>query len=139
MAGLCGLGKAGAHALCARRRTDPSRQLSVVPAGGRYGTVQDRSKEGFSMRMILLASAALALSACGGGGSEGNDANALAGDNMMMDQNMMMDGNMMMDPNMSANGMTGMDANGAMDANAQNMMAQDAATNDPDTNLANGI
>ena len=94
------------------------------------------------MRMILLASAALALSACGGGGSEGNDANALGADNMMLDQNMMMDGNMMMDPNMSANGMTGMtgmDANGAMDANTQNMMAQDATTNDPDTNLANGL
>jgi hypothetical protein len=33
--------------------------------------------------------------------------------------------------------MTG--GNGAMDANTQNMMMQDANTNDPDTNLANGM
>jgi hypothetical protein len=90
------------------------------------------------MRMILLAGVAL-LSACGGG-SETNttDMNTMATDNMMMDQNMMMDPNMMMD------------ANGAMDANmaggaagtdaaTANLMAQDAASNDADTNLANGL
>jgi hypothetical protein len=100
------------------------------------------NEKDFLMRMILLAGAALALSACGGGGSEANN---MASDNMMLDQNMMMDENMMMDANMSVNGMSTMDANGAMGAdgamgaNAQNMTAMDAATNDPDTNLANGL
>jgi hypothetical protein len=90
--------------------------------------------------MILLAGAALALSACSGGGNstEANQANALSTDNMMMDQNLLMDQNMM-DQNMSANAAAGMGANGAADANTQNMMRQDAATNDPDTNLANGL
>ena len=90
------------------------------------------------MRMILLAGVAL-LSACGGG-SETNttDMNTMATDNMMMDQNMMMDPNMMMD----ANG--AMDANRAggaagTDAATANVMAQDAASNDADTNLANGL
>ena len=97
------------------------------------------------MRMMILAGAVLALSACGGGGdTEAN--NTMGADNMMMDP--------MMDPNLSMNGtdmnMTGgmgaaAGANGAAGAagaaggDAQNMMAQDANTNDPDTNLANGL
>ena len=95
------------------------------------------------MRMMILAGAVLALSACGGGGdTEAN--NTMGADNMMMDP--------MMDPNLSMNGtdmnMTGnmagsaggaMGANGAAGGDAANMMAQDANTNDPDTNLANGL
>jgi hypothetical protein len=87
------------------------------------------------MRTIALAGLALALAACGGGesGTAANDANAVAVDDMMMDQNLLLDANA------SMNGMSGMDANGAVDANTQNMMMKDAATNDADTNLANGL
>lgn len=92
--------------------------------------------------LILVAGAALSLSACGGNSST-NDANTMATDNMMMDsgnmsmdQNMMMDSNMGMDANMSG----GMDANMATNAATENnMMAQDRNTNAPDTNLANGM
>ena len=94
--------------------------------------------------LILVAGAALSLSACGGNSST-NDANTLATDNMMMDQNMTVDQNMMMDSNMSNMGMDanmtgGMDANMATNsATEANMMAQDLNTNNPDTNLANGM
>ena len=96
------------------------------------------------MRMMILAGAVLALSACGGGETEAN--NTMAADNMMMDP--MMDPNLTMnagDMNMTGN-MAG-SAGGAMDANgaaatggdAANMQAVDANTNSPDTNLANGL
>jgi hypothetical protein len=87
------------------------------------------------MRMIALAGLALALSACGGGGeTAANDSgNVLPADNMMMDPNMMMDSNM------SMNGATTLDSNMAAGANTQEMMANDAASNDADTNLANGL
>jgi hypothetical protein len=86
------------------------------------------------MRTILLAGVALALSACGGGGeTAANDANAMMADNMLMDDNMMMDANSTM------NGVTGLEANGSGNSATQNMMAVDAATNDADTNLANGL
>ena len=86
------------------------------------------------MRRIFLACAVLAISACGGGNdTAANEANALAADNMMLDQNMMLDENVSMDA------MTNMDANAAVDANTQNLMVKDATTNDPDTNLANGL
>lgn len=92
------------------------------------------------MRMMILAGAVLALSACGGGETEANTANTVGTDNMMvdpmMDPNMTTDLNGAMGANMSG-GMTG--ANGATDANTANMMAQDANTNSPDTNLANGL
>ena len=86
------------------------------------------------MRMILLAGLALAVSARGGGNdaTEANEANAMIEDNLMLDQNAMM-----ADPTM--NGTMGMDANMTGDANTQNLMVQDATTNDPDTNLANGL
>ncbi|HEY7811569.1 MAG TPA: hypothetical protein VIA98_14475 [Allosphingosinicella sp.] len=93
------------------------------------------------MRMIILAGAVLALSACGGGETEAN--NTMAADNMMavdpmMDPNMSMNG---MDANMTGNmaGSAGgaMTDNGSMDGNAA--MAVDANTNSPDTNLANGL
>ncbi|HEX9954754.1 MAG TPA: hypothetical protein VGB48_06005 [Allosphingosinicella sp.] len=95
------------------------------------------------MRMMILAGAVLALSACGGGETEAN--NTMAADNMMavdpmMDPNMSMNG---MDANMSGNmaGSAGgaMTGNGAMDAGTANAMAVDANTNSPDTNLANGL
>jgi hypothetical protein len=91
------------------------------------------------MRNILLAAgAALTLAACGGGETQSNE---MAADNAMMNDMMMndaaamngMDANMMMD----ANGT--MDANATMDANTHNAMMKDATTNDPDTNLANGM
>ncbi len=99
------------------------------------------------MRAFLILGTALALSACGGGGSESNSAN-MASDNMMMDTNMAMDpmmngGNMAMDPMMNGGNMA-MDpmmngGNMAMDPATQNMMQKDMNTNSPDTNLANGL
>jgi len=83
------------------------------------------------MRMIALAAAALALSACGGGeDTAANDVNALGTDNLLMDDNLLLDTN---------TGMNGMDANMAVDSNTANMMMKDATTNDADTNLANGL
>jgi hypothetical protein len=97
----------------------------------RPGNREDR------MRIFLLAGTMLALAACGGNNEAANDMNVMADENMMMDQNMM-DPNMM-DPNMMDPNAMNMDANGTVDANTQNMMMQDATTNDPDTNLANGM
>ena len=76
--------------------------------------------------LILAAGAALTLTACGGADSPTDDFNAA--DNMMID-------------NMTvANDMGGMDANAATNAGEEaNMMANDLATNDADTNLANGM
>jgi hypothetical protein len=86
------------------------------------------------MRVIWLAGVALALSACGGGGeTAANDSNAIMADNMLMDENLMLD------PNASINGTTGLDANASANATTQNLMEKDATTNDPDTNLANGL
>jgi hypothetical protein len=85
------------------------------------------------MRTILLAGVALALSACGSGGeTTANDMNAMTADNMLMDENLMLD------PNASINGTT-LDANASVNATTQNLMEKDAVTNDPDTNLANGL
>ena len=85
------------------------------------------------MRMTALAALALALSACGGGDTTANDANALSADNMLMDENLMLD------PNASINGTTSLDANASVNASTQNLMEKDATTHDPDTNLANGL
>ncbi|WP_426266091.1 hypothetical protein [Sphingomonas sp. LHG3443-2] len=89
--------------------------------------------------LILVAGAALTLSACGGNSDEAmnSDANLMVADNMAtMDANMMgTDANMMMDGNMGS-----MDANMATNGATEfNMMAQDMNTNAPDTNLANGM
>jgi hypothetical protein len=85
------------------------------------------------MRMILLAGVALALSACGSRDeTTANDMNAITADNMLMDENLMLD------PNASINGTT-LDANASANATTQNLMEKDAVTNDPDTNLANGL
>jgi hypothetical protein len=80
------------------------------------------------MRIIALAGLALALSACGGNnGNSADEANALTTDNLLVDDNLMMDGT------------GGMDANASTNATTENLMMNDAATNDPDTNLANGL
>ena len=81
-------------------------------------------------RILLVAGAALSLAACGGGAESeaANDMNALGADNMALDQNGMM-----------ANNMGGMDANAATNASTENMMMNDLTTNNPDTNLANGM
>ncbi len=91
------------------------------------------------MRAFIVMGVALAVAACGGGGdTKSGDANMATSDNMTMDQNMALDpmmngtGNMAMDPMMNGT------ANGA-DPATQNMMQQDMNTNDPDTNLANGM
>ena len=90
------------------------------------------------MRLLILAAGAvLTLSACGDRDADTTtvntttvDANAMATDNMMIDANGM---------TVDANGMT-VDANGmAVDPATQNAMQKDLQTNDPDTNLANGL
>ena len=89
------------------------------------------------MRLLILAAgAALTLSACGDRDADTTtvntttvDANAMATDNMMIDANGM---------TVDANGMT-VDGNMAVDPATQNAMQQDLQTNDPDTNLANGM
>lgn len=87
------------------------------------------------MRTIAVAAVALALSACGGSGSgtAANDANAVTTDNMMLDENLLLESNL------STNGAAGLDANGSVNAATANLMEKDAVTNDPDTNLANGL
>ncbi len=80
------------------------------------------------MRMFIVAGLALSLAACGGN-TTATEANTVAADNMMMDGAAMNDMSTM-DMNMDA-GMTN-------DANAQLMM-EDLNTNDPDTNLSNGL
>jgi hypothetical protein len=86
------------------------------------------------MRMILLAGAVLALSACGGGGDNANT--TTVADNAAMDANVAMDPSMMTDQNGAMGAAT---TNGTVDANTQDLMNQDAATHDADTNLANGL
>lgn len=98
------------------------------------------------MRIILLAGLALAVTACGGGSDKANTSGAntttttTTTNEMSMDQGMGMNQGMGMDQNGAmGTGMTNMGGNMSMDANTQNMMKQDMKTNDPDTNLANGM
>ncbi len=81
--------------------------------------------------ILLLSAAALALTACGNPEPAANaDMNAMSTDNMMIDPAM----------NADANAMAGgMDANMATNSATENAMATDMNTNDPDTNLANGM
>jgi hypothetical protein len=91
------------------------------------------------MRNLLLAAgAALTLAACGGGETQTNE---MAADNAMMNDMMMNDAAAMngIDANMTMDANGTMDANATMDANTHNAMMKDATTNDPDTNLANGM
>jgi hypothetical protein len=101
---------------------------------------------GLFMRIFLISGAVLALSACGSGNdTQANGANMTTTDNMTRDQNITMDQNMAMDPMMNGAGNMGMDpmmngtANGTMNSTTENMMQQDMNSNDPDTNLANGM
>ena len=90
------------------------------------------------MRTIILAAgAALTLVACNNNAANDQanaDMNLGADNGMMADQNMMMDQNM---GDMNAAG--GADGNMATNAATENAMAKDMNTNDPDTNLANGM
>lgn len=88
------------------------------------------------MRAFLVIGAALALGACGGD-READEAN-MAADNMMVDENMAMDSMMNADANMAMDPMMNGTTNG-LDPTTQNMIEQDMNTNDPDTNLANGL
>ena len=74
--------------------------------------------------LILVAGAALTLSACGGK-ADHEDANVIDANAVIVDNSM--------DANMDMNAM--MDANMAMD----NAAAVDMNTNDADTNTANGM
>jgi hypothetical protein len=80
---------------------------------------------------ILAAGAALALTACGGTNNAAD--NAAMNDPAM--NSMAVDNSMMADPAMNG----GMDGNMATNATTENMMMNDMNTNDPDTNLANGM
>jgi protein involved in sex pheromone biosynthesis len=86
------------------------------------------------MRMIALAALALALSACGSNNdSTANEANALTADNLLMDENLLLDSNV------STNTAPAVDLNETANASTAELKAKDATTNDPDTNLANGL
>jgi hypothetical protein len=78
--------------------------------------------------LILVAGAALAVSACSGGQNEANEVDTLAVNNLVVDENTAMDMNMGADMNMDMNATT-----------TDNMMMNDMTTNDADTNLANGM
>ena len=79
--------------------------------------------------LILVAGAALAVSAC----SSNDDANntMVVDENMSADMNTTMDMNAT-DPSMTLNGADGMNA-------TENAMVNDMSTNAADTNLANGM
>jgi hypothetical protein len=98
----------------------------------------DNKGRNYVRALILVAAAALTLSACGGNRDEtaNADANLMVADNMAT-----MDANMMgTDANMMGGNMGGADMNMATNgATEANMMAQDMNTNAPDTNLANGM
>ena len=103
---------------------------------------------------FVAAAGFVALAACGGGGAEENnmatDANLLVTDpaldpGLTNDMNMTTDMNGMdMNMDMNATDMNMMDANMTMNGTDMNMteanmMANDMMTNNPDTNLANGM
>lgn len=89
------------------------------------------------MRAFLVIGAALVLGACGDRDTRSDEAN-MAADNMMVDENMAMDPMMNVDANMAMDPMMNGTTNG-LDPTTQNMIEQDMNTNDPDTNLANGM
>ena len=88
--------------------------------------------------VFLIAGAALTLSACGGGGNEG-EGNTLVANNLVVDGNADADAAANLDANLDANLGASATGNAAVDANTQNAMAKDLTTNEPDTNLANGL
>ena len=80
--------------------------------------------------IILIAGAALAVSACAESGDEANNEMAvenLTVDNLVLNDTMGMDGNIALDGNV------------AMDPATENAVLNDLTTNDADTNLANGM
>ena len=79
--------------------------------------------------IILIAGAALALSACGSNSSESTDANTLEVNTLVVDDGALANGDL--------NAVS--TENGMIDANTANAVQQDLNTNDPDTNLANGL
>jgi hypothetical protein len=85
--------------------------------------------------MIALAGLALALSACGSGdnGASANEANALGADNLLTEENLLLDSNT------AQNMAPAVDVNATANSSTQNLLEKDATTNDPDTNLANGL
>ena len=80
---------------------------------------------------IALAAMAgcMALAACGGGNNDANTMNA--------DDNLMTDLNAGMTDMNTTTDLNGVNAADGMNA-TENAMVNDATTNDPDTNLANG-
>ena len=84
--------------------------------------------------LILVAGAAMALSACGGGGnSEQNEVDTLSANNLVVEDSAGM--------NALSNGTADANAIAAMngqDPATQNAMMNDLTSNDADTNLANG-
>lgn len=91
--------------------------------------------------LILVAGAALALSACSGGSeAEDNGVDTLEVNNLVLEgEGMGADGNMMMNGT-AIDPATGQPMTGnAMDPATMNAMEQDMNTNAPDTNLANGL
>ena len=81
--------------------------------------------------IIVVAGAMLALSACG---SNNEEANTLAVNNLVVEDLSNGSDTMMMNGDMNA-----MDMNSMNSAETANALATDMNTNDPDTNLANGM
>jgi len=90
------------------------------------------------MRKILLAGLVAGLSACGGSETT-NTATNTSGMDPYATNGMSMNQPMGMDQNASIEAVNQAAANGSVDANTRNQMLKDAQTNDPDTNLANGM
>ena len=82
--------------------------------------------------IILIAGSMLALSACG---SNNEEANTLAVNNLVVEDLSNGSDTMMM----NGSDMNAMDMNSMNSAETANAMATDMNTNDPDTNLANGM
>jgi len=81
--------------------------------------------------IILIAGSMLALSACG---SNSEEANTLAVNNLVVEDLSNGSDTMTMNGDMNA-----MDMNAMNGSDTANAMATDMNTNDPDTNLANGM
>jgi len=81
--------------------------------------------------IILIAGSMLALSACG---SNNEEANTLAVNNLVVEDLSNGSDTMTMNGDMNA-----MDMNAMNGSDTANAMATDMNTNDPDTNLANGM
>jgi hypothetical protein len=89
----------------------------------------------FHVRMIMMGSLALALAACSGGGSGSGEGEANAGGAM----NMGSDPNMTVDQPGEVDELLNLEADESADPVVENRMEQESSTNDPDTNLANGL